>query len=125
MIIVMILLELIEANLQSSKTLGAMIDKLYGYYKKSVFLFFMVHPTFYFVLLVSLYFNIVNFYIIAILLIKSLDILFKVEMIKQRYIEKDMDQELTDMLGLNMSPWMGYIGLFTYVPLLFMAITPS
>ncbi|SFV54294.1 hypothetical protein MNB_SV-14-1749 [hydrothermal vent metagenome] len=111
-----------EASLQKANTLGEMIEKLYVYYNKSVFLFFMIHPTFYFILFVSIYLNIVNFYIIAILLIKTFDIFFKIELIKQRYIKKDMDKELEMMLNLKMAPWMGLLGVIMYVPLLFMAI---
>jgi len=121
-IIIMIVLELMEASLQKANTLGEMIEKLYVYYNKSVFLFFMIHPTFYFILFVSIYLNIVNFYIIAILLIKTFDIFFKIELIKQRYIKKDMDKELEMMLNLKMAPWMGLLGVIMYVPLLFMAI---
>jgi len=123
LITIMIVLELMEASLQKSNTLGEMIEKLYVYYNKSIFLFFMIHPTFYFTLFVSLYLNIVNFYIIAILLIKTFDIFFKIELIKQRYIQKDMDKELEGMLNLQMAPWMILLGVFMYVPLLFMAIS--
>jgi len=121
-LILMTLLELIEANFQKASTLGAMIDRLYIYYDKSVFLFFMVHPTFYFVLLVSLYTKILDFYIIAILLIKVFDIFFKIEMIRQRHIAKEMDIELASMMDMEMSPWMGYLGILMYVPLLSMAL---
>ena len=123
-IIIMILLELIEANLQRANTLGEMIEKLYIYYHKSIFFFFMIHPTFYFVLFVALYLDIVNFYIIAILLIKAFDIFFKVELIQQRYIKREMESELKGMLDLKMASWMGLLSLFTYVPLLFLAIFP-
>ena len=121
-IIIMIVLELMEASLQNAKTLGGMIEKLYAYYNKSIFLFFMIHPTFYFILFISTYLNLLNFYIIAILLIKTFDMFFKIELIKQRYIQKDMDNELKEMLSLEMAPWMGLFGVFLHVPLLFMAI---
>jgi hypothetical protein len=123
-IIIMIILEVMEANLQRANTLGEMIEKLYVYYNKSIFLFFMIHPTFYFVLIVAVYLDITNFYIIAILLIKAFDIFFKIELIYQRYIKKEMESELKGMLELKMASWMGLLGIFTYVPLLFMAIFP-
>jgi len=123
LIIVMIFLELIEAHFQRAGTLGEMIDRLYGYYSKSVFLFFISHPTFYFILWVAIYLDIFNFLIITILLFKILDIFFKIEMIKQRYLVKEMDSELGQMLNTRMAPWMGVLGVFTYVPLLFIAIS--
>jgi len=45
-------------------------------------------------------------------------------LIKQRYISKNMDDELKDMLTMRLAPWMGFLGVFMYVPLLFMAIFP-
>jgi hypothetical protein len=125
LIIIMIILELMEANLQKANTLGEMIEKLYVYYDKSIFLFFMVHPTLYFVLCVALYLDVMNFYIIAILLIKTFDIFFKIELIQQRYVKKEMDSDLKGMLGLKMASWMGLLGVFTYVPLLLMGIFPQ
>ena len=122
LITIMIVLELMEASLQKATTLGGMIEKLYVYYNKSIFLFFMIHPTFYFTLFVSLYLNIVNFYIIVILLIKTFDIFFKIELIRQRYYQKEMDKELEGMLTLKMAPWMGLLGIFMYVTLLFLGI---
>jgi len=122
LIIIMIVLELMEASLQRAETLGNMIEKLFVYYDKSIFLFFMVHPTFYFTLSVSLYLNLVNVYIIIILLIKTLDIFFKIALIKECYFNQERDNELMKMLDLKMNSWMGFLGVFTYVPLLFMAI---
>jgi hypothetical protein len=118
----MTLLELIEANYQKASTIGEMIDRLYGYYKKSLFLFFLVHPTFYFVLFVSIYTKILDFYIISILLIKIFDIFFKIEMIRQRHIKKEMDMELATMMNMKMAPWMSFLGVLMYVPLLAMAL---
>lgn len=123
LITIMIFLELIEAHFQRAGTLGEMIDRLYGYYSKSIFLFFILHPTFYFVLCVGLYLNVFNFFIITILLFKILDLFFKIEIIKQRYQKEEMDSELVKMLNSQMAPWMGFLGLITYVPLLFMAIS--
>ena len=123
LITMMIFLELLEAHFQRANTVGEMIDRLYGYYNKSVFLFFISHPTLYFVLCVAIYFDILNFSIMAILLFKGLDIFFKVEMIKQRYFQNEMDSEMSQILNSKMAPWMGLLGVFTYVPLLFMAIS--
>jgi len=124
LIIIMIFLELIEAYFQMANTLEEMIDRLYFYYNKSIFLLFIVHPTLYFVFCVALYLDIFNFYIVVILLFKVFDIFFKIEMIKQRYQETEMDYELAEMLKSNIASWMRFLGLFTYVPLLFMAILP-
>ncbi|HIP41741.1 MAG TPA: hypothetical protein EYG90_04425 [Campylobacterales bacterium] len=121
-LLLMIMLEIIEANLQKASTLELMIERLYGYYKSSIFLFFLVHPTFYFVLFVSIYTEVLNFYMVAILVIKIFDIFFKIEMIKQRFIYQKMDAELAQMLEIKMAPWMSLLGILMYFPLLAMAL---
>lgn len=121
-VLLMLIIELIETNLQKAETLGAMIDRLYRYYQKSVFLFFLVHPSFYFMIFISIYLNLFNFYMIAILLLKILDILFKIVIIEQRFISKDMDADLEDMLRLKMSQSVMFLSSLMYLPLLLMAL---
>ena len=121
-IVLMLALEIIEANLQKAPTIGLMVDKLYGYYQKSVFLLFLVHPTLYFVLLVSIATNTFNIYIIIILVIKVFDILFKIEMIKQKCIEKKVDIELVPILDMPIAPLMSYLGVLMYIPLLILGL---
>jgi len=122
-VLLMLIIELIETHLHKAETLGLIIDRLYGYYQKSVFLFFLVHPSFYFTVFVSLYLNILNFYMIAILLLKGLDIFFKIEMMRQKFVYKEsMDKELENMLRLKMSPLVSFLSSLMYVPLLAMAL---
>ena len=121
-IMLLILLELLELYFQKADTLSEMIEKLYGYYRKSVFLLFLVHPTFYYVLGVLLYFDAFNFYGITMIVLKTFDMLFKIEMIKQRYVLKEMDADLEKMMGMRMTPSMQFLGLFVHVPLFGMAL---
>jgi len=121
-IMLLILLELLELYFQKADTLSEMIERLYGYYRKSVFLLFIVHPTFYYVLGVLLYFDAFNFYGITMIVLKTFDILFKIEMIKQRYVLKEMDADLENMMGMKMTVSMQFLGLFVHAPLLSMAL---
>lgn len=121
-VFLMFMIELIETYLQKADTLELMIEKLYGYYQKSVFLFFLVHPAFYFVIFVSIYLDFVDFYIVAILLLKSLDIFFKIEMMRQKFVYFQMDREIEDMLKLKMSPLVSILSSLMYVPLLAMSL---
>ena len=121
-VLLMLMIELIETQLHRADTLELMIDRLYGYYQKSVFLFFLVHPSFYFVIFISLYLNLLNFYIVAILILKSLDIFFKIEMMRQKFVYQEMDKEIADMLKLKMSPLVSILSSLMYVPLLAMAL---
>jgi len=121
-ILLMVMLEIIEANFQRASTFEGMIERLYSYYQQSVFLLFLVHPTFYFVLFIAIYLDLWNFFTIAILALKSLDIFFKVEIIRQRYIRKKMDEELQMMMKMRLAPWIYLLGVVIYVPLLAMAL---
>ena len=121
-ILLMVMLEIIEANFQRASTFEGMIERLYHYYQQSVFLLFLVHPTFYFVLFVVLYLDLWNFFTIAILALKSLDIFFKVEIIRQRYIREKMDEELQIMMKMRLAPWVYLLGVIIYAPLLAMAL---
>jgi len=119
----LIVLELFEIYIQKANTLSGLIAKLYEYYRQSVFIFFLIHPSFYYVLGVLLYFDAFNFYGISILVIKTFDIFFKIEMIQQVYYKKEMDSELEEMMGLKLTPIMQFLALWVHVPLLFMAIS--
>jgi len=119
---VLIVLELLELYLHQANTLVELIDKLYGYYRESIFLFFIVHPTFYFVLGVLLYFDAFNFYGITVLMLKVFDIFFRIELIKQRYYLSRMDSELEKMMEMKLTFSMKFLALFVHVPLLYMAI---
>ncbi len=119
---IMMFLELFEIYIQRADTLKDMIDNLYSYYNRSVFLFFLVHPTFYYVLGVTLYFDTFNFYSITILVLKAFDLFFKVELIKQIYYEPVMDAELKKMMTLKMTLGVKFLAPFTYIPLLYLSI---
>jgi len=122
-IFALIMLELLELYLHQANRLDELIDKLYGYYRESVFLFFIVHPTFYFVLGVVLYFDAFNFYGITVLMLKIFDMFFRIELIKQRYYLSHMDPELEKMMEMKLTFSMKFLALFVHVPLLYMAIT--
>ena len=119
----MVLLELLELYLHKADTLSLMIDKLFTYYEKSVFLFFMVHPSIYFVLGILLYFDAFNFYGITILVLKTFDIFFKIELIRQKYYLNSMDSELQKMMDMKLTFTMKFLALLVHVPLLYMAIS--
>ncbi len=121
-IIIMILLEIFELYIQNANTLKEMVDNLYYYYNKNIFLFFLIHPTFYYILGVTLYFDSFNFYSITILVLKAFDLFFKIELIKQRYYEPVMDKELEKMMELKITTGIKLLSLFTYVPLLYLSI---
>ncbi|MDD2399702.1 MAG: hypothetical protein PHR75_03750 [Sulfurovum sp.] len=116
-------LELFEALLQRAETLFGVLQKLYRYYEKSIFLFFLVHPGFYFVLFAALYYNVLNVTMICIIVFKVFDIFYKIELIKQIFIQKKISDEMAAMLRWEMPSWFFLIGACVYPLLLFYALS--
>jgi hypothetical protein len=121
-IFIMVLFEVLEIYLHKADTLSNLVDKLYTYYNQSIFIFFLVHPTFYYVLGVLLYFDAFNFYGVTILVLKTFDILFKIELIKQKHYLNRMESELEKMMDMKLTFSMRFLALLVHVPLLYIAI---
>jgi len=122
LIITLVLAELFEAITQRSDTLYEVIQKLHSYYEKSIFLFFVMQPSFYIILLASLLTGVLNISMVFLLALKIFDMFYKMELIKKVYIEKDIPQELAQMLAWKMPSWFFLIGLSMYPVLLYYAL---
>jgi len=98
-----------------------MLARMYHPYKKSIFLFLIKQPTFYFsiaFLMLSEY----NIYAITLLSIKTADIIIKIILIEQVFVKQDLNQELTLALLAPMNKFLPYIGLIIYPILIILAI---
>ncbi len=120
--LVLVILELFEAMIQRADTLGGVIERLYGWYRKSIFLFFLVHPTFYFILFVVVLTNVLNFYMVLIIAMKVFDLFYKLELIKALFIKQQVPTELAAMLQWRIPGWFFLTGVMLYPPLLFFAL---
>jgi len=118
----LVMLELFEAYIQRADTLYGVIEKLYFWYQKSIFAFFLVHPTFYFVLFVVLVTDVLNIYMIFILTFKIFDLFYKIELIKTIFIKQNVSSELSAMLEWKIPSWFFLFGVTLYPPLLFYAL---
>jgi len=119
---ILIFAELFEAIIQRSRNALGMLEKLNIFYSKSIFLFFLVQPSFYIILFIILFTNVLNISMIFLLSIKIMDIFYKMYLIKQVFIEKEVSQEVYDMLHWEMPSWFFLVGVFTYPPMLFFAL---
>lgn len=117
------ILELIEALLQRANTLMGILQRLNGYYHKNIFLFFAVHPGFYFVLFVVMATGVLNMSMIFILALKIFDIFYKMELMKKVFKEQTVSQELAAMLTWEIPSWYFLLGATMYPPLLWYALT--
>lgn len=116
-----ILLELYEVQWQKAETIMGMLARMYGQYSKSVFLFLIMHPTFYFAIWFVLETN-YNGYAVVLLLFKSADILTKMLLIKKVFIDKDLDKEMQLSLFTPIGPYLPYAGLLLYPFFIYMAM---
>ena len=117
--IILVFLELFEAFMQRSDTLYGVMERLYGWYRKSIFLFFLMHPAFYFILFVVIMTNILNMYMILILAFKIFDLFYRLELIKKIFIKGDVPPDLEAMLEWKIPSWFFLMGVALYPPLLY------
>ena len=121
--LILLLAELFEAKIQRSDTLFGVIQKLYTYYKKSIFLFFLIQPGFYVILFIVLYTGVLNVSMIFILAIKVFDMFYKIELIKKIFIEREVSADIAQMLEWKIPPLLLLMGAWMYPPLIYYALS--
>ena len=120
--LILLFAELFEAYIQRSQTLLGVLEKLYAYYQKSIFLFFLIQPGFYIVLFVVVYTGVLNLSMVFLLALKIFDLFYKIELIKKVFIQREVSQELAQMLQWKIPPLFLFLGAGLYPPLLFYAL---
>ncbi len=121
-VLLYILLEFFEVSWQKAPSIMGMLIRMYKYYKKSIFLFLVLHPTFYF----AIWFAMLSDYSIAsmlLLLIKTADIATKILLIQQVFIKKELSQELSLILLAPINSFLPYIGLLFYPVLIVISLS--
>ncbi len=121
--IILLFAELFEAYMQRAQTLLGVLAKLYVYYQKSIFLFFLIQPGFYFILFVVVLTGVLNLTMIFLLAIKIFDLFYKMELIKKVFIAREVSQEIAQMLEWKIPSVFFLTGAALYPPLLFYALT--
>jgi len=117
-----VILEFFEVSWQKAPSLMGMLLRMYHYYNKSIWLFLLMHPTFYFAIGFAILSNYDGF---ALLLvgIKTLDIVTKISLIQQVFIKKELTQELSLILLAPINGFLPYIGLFLYPILILLTLS--
>ena len=115
--------ELFEVYIQRAPTLLGVLERLNLYYQKSIFLFFAVHPGFYFVLFVVMATDILNFSMIFLIAMKVFDIFYKLELLKKVFKEGVVSKELAEVLMWKIPSWYFLLGPVLYPLLLRYALT--
>lgn len=120
-IVLYVIFELYEVQWQKASSMEGMLQNMYKYYSKSIFLFLAMHPTFYFAIIFMLYTH-YNMYALILFALKAADIATKLILMKQLFIDKENSEELSVMLQTPIHPLLPYIGLTLYPFLIYMAL---
>lgn len=120
-VLLFILLEFFEVTWQRAPTIMGMIIKMHKYYSKSILLFLIMHPTFYFSIGFAMLTDL-NIYAVILLFLKTLDIATKILLIEQIYTKRELSQELSLILLAPINSFLPYVGLFLYPLLILFAL---
>ena len=113
--------ELFEIWWQKSDTLYGVLQNIYRYYEKSIFLLLLIHPTFYllvYLMMASGY----DIYIQIALGLKLSDIALKILFVQKVFIKQEVDEEFRMMLGMRMEWYMLYFGVIFYPVLIYLGM---
>jgi len=122
LIAILALTEIFEALLQRDSTMFGILNKLYAYYQKSIFLFFLVQPSLYIIFFIILITGIMNISMILLLSLKIFDLFFKLDLIKKIFIQNKIPEELKEMLHYELPLIFQFLGVMVSPPLLFWAL---
>jgi hypothetical protein len=120
-IIIYIFLEYIEVSWQKAPTLMMMLKRMYPYYKKSIFLFLLMHPTFFYSSAFLIYSD-YNFSSLMFFSLKLSDIAFKLILIEKVFIKKNLSQDLTLILLSPIDSFLPYMGMIIYPIFIYFAL---
>jgi len=121
-IILFILLESFEIYWQKAPTIMGMLLRMHKYYKKNIFLFFLMQPTFIFAIGFAMINN-YNPYAMILLFIKTADIATKILLLEQVFSKKEVSHEISMILIAPINNFLPYMGFVAYPPLIYMSFT--
>ena len=112
-------LELFESNWQKSDSLYGVIANNYKVYKKSIYLYFLMNPSFFYAIYLSMTLNNFGFWMSLIIVLKFADIATRLSILSKI----DRDEDISNVLPLDipMNIYFRYMNLFIYIPALIFA----
>jgi len=112
LLLIFIALEVFESNWQKSDSMYGLISNNLKIYKKSIFLYFTLHLSFFYTIFISIYINNFSFWMSSILVIKFLDIAFKLNMMQK--LSHGLSLEEVMPINVNMTPLLRYLNVLIY-----------
>lgn len=116
--ITLAILELYEVSIFKGETVGEILANIYKIYHKNLFAFFLVHLSFYFLLFVSLYYDVNNLLMLSLIGVKFIDIAYKIAIMSQVEDGKLKNELLLSVVETKVTPAMKYMAVVAY-PLFF------
>lgn len=117
---IFVAIELFESNWQKSSTLYGMLENNFLVYKKNIFLYFILHISFFYSLYLSVSSNNFGFWMSSILALKFFDIIFKLSIMKKLSDGININEIIP--FDANIMPILRYLNVLIY-PLLFIFAT--
>ncbi len=107
-----ICLEIFESQWQKSETFYGVIKNNYKIYEKNIFIYFLFNPTFFFSVYLSMKFNNFGFLMSSIIVLKFLDISFRLFLMNK--IDKDEDITYLVPMDIEYTSLLRYFNVILY-----------
>jgi len=120
-LVILVIFELYEASWQKADSFKGIIENIFKKYDNGQIYFYLSHPSFWFVLYTAIKYNITNFWMIAIVLLKASDIAFKLWLIQSYQRGKNID-EILELPQDIKSSYIIYLNTFIYTMLFYLAL---
>lgn len=118
--LIFIAVELFESNWQKSNDLYGLINNNYLIFKKNIFIYFLLHLSFFYTIFLAIYFNNFSFWMSSIFILKFLDISFKLSIMKKLSLGISIEEIVP--INVKMIPVFRYMNVIIY-PLTFLIAT--
>jgi hypothetical protein len=124
-VIATFVVEIIEVMLQSSNSLKNSIAKIYSYYQKSPFIFFLTNIGYIWLLFIAVGYGVLNTPIALALSLKTVDIFTKMHLMQRLFLKPDSNyiSEFSQMLESKTPIWMWLVGPLTYPYIVYIALS--
>ncbi len=117
---IFVAIELFESNWQKSSTLYGMLENNFLVYKKNIFLYFILHISFFYSLYLSISLNNFGIWMSSTLAFKFFDIIFKLSIMKKLSDGININERIP--FDANITKILRYLNVLIY-PLLFIFAT--
>jgi hypothetical protein len=110
----LIALELFESSWQKADSIYRVLEINYQVYKKNIFLYFLMNPSFFFILSVMIAFNNFGFWMTSIILMKFGEIALRLHILNKM----DLGEDIRNLIPIDvpMTNALRYMNVMIYIP---------